>query len=279
MHTSGHFNRLEPLKSSQKPTHYKRAVEKMLDVLALEPLDAGGLLTVAWRSEADENVGAFTPDSPYHGDVVRLTIPSLCHRIPDLTQYPDLDNRGGYGKQLVTPDDPSSESGSLYLFVEAQDTTSKALAPLTLDTAHFCDSNKQLKYRSIHGRMCAIPIRSKAGLRRADGTSDYIAIVWDWERAYEVSQSDTDKQRKKKQGVIETIKMAPITDSPVCLVSMLIPGGTLVWVPITSKAVAERAHRQLTDAATYPMYELDKPFFIDGPDIFVATCTDFAITE
>ena len=274
MHKSGHFDKLKKLKKNEKPKHYKRTVGEMLDVKAFEPIDAGGLLAVAWRAEPDEGADTFPDGSPYHGNIVRLTIPRLCYRIPDLSQYPDVQSRGGYGAQLVTLDDPASESGSLYLFVEAEETNAKAQKNLTIDTFHVCDTVKEVKHMGINGRPCATPTRTRAGLgvAKSNSPSDYITMVWDWRAAYAPAADDTEEEKQKKARVIETIRNAPATSSPMCMVAMLIPGGTIVWVPIRNKEEAAAAHRQLSDEADYPMFELGIPYYIDGPNIFLATC-------
>ena len=249
----------------------------MLDYSAFETLDAGGLLTVAWRASplAKRKIRG---GKPYHGNLVGMTIPRNCHRIPDLTYW--INGKSGkYGNELTTPADPKSDSVTLNLLARVDSSPRSSGKSLTIDTQHFCDKHgPRQTFNGTGGRPCARPLRTNGGsakLTKGISSSGYIAMLWDWKKTYSTPTERMDPKRDRKEKIHKTITDIPLSLSPIPLVGMLIPGGTVVWLLLKNFTEANKAHIRLSDENTEPGYVLNLPYFIDGPDLFVATCDEF----
>ena len=60
------------------------------------------------------------------------------------------------------------------------------------------------------------------------------------------------------------------------MVMTVIPNGNVVWVPVVED-IASDVHTALIETYakldnSFPVYVLEPPIYLDGPDIFIADC-------
>ncbi|WP_238752150.1 hypothetical protein [Neolewinella maritima] len=200
-----------------------------------------------------------------------MTIPRDFQRITSLDGWPNVD-RSGYADSLIPLTDSSSECGRLYLIDDLK--VDEGAESNGLDGYHPSCGNYTFYMAGTNGRPCATPMR---GTREAvsqvttldtevSAINSYIVVVWDWTKSYPLNSSNF-----QKQGVFKFLWKRFKKRTSVCLVGMLIPGNTVVWVPILRKKRAKRA-REVLSSITNPVLVLKRPYFVDGPDIFIANC-------
>lgn len=280
MHLPAHFCSLTNI--AENTLQYDDG-KSILDYDAFQPVNAGGLLTVLWRTAPGASVEV-KADTEYECNLVPLTIPTGFRRIAHLGNWPDVEAER-YPADRLTSMRGNEEAGTLYLLNNLREYTDTRpgndCVQNTIGSFHPCKSQSDdvgvapydILQEGVNGRPCANPMQSKGSTktprsptRTSIAVSPYVVVEWNWKEYYPFPD-------ELSSATIRHIHMLSLFElqNPVCMVGMVIPGGTVVWVPILSKKMAKRADTELRKNSV-PTFVLKRPKFIDGPDIFVAGC-------
>ena len=280
MHLPAHFCSLKDIDES---TLQDENGNSTLDFDSFQPVNAGGLLTVLWRGAPGVSVD-IKPDTQYKCNLAPLTIPAGFRRIAHLRNWPSVEAERYPNRLATIPGD--EEAGSIYLLdslTEYSDADpNDNCVQNTIGRFHPCKNKSDsfgfspydIAHEGVNGRPCANPMRSR-GRAETDrsrtrtsvpAASPYVVVEWNWKEYYPFPDGLTSAAIRH----IHMLRLFWGRDT-ICLVGMVIPGGTVVWVPIFNKTIADRADTELRKDPL-PDFVLKRPKFIDGPDIFVAGC-------
>jgi hypothetical protein len=103
----------------------------------------------------------------------------------------------------------------------------------------------------------------------------YTAVVWHWLKEYPLPNEPL-VNGLDAEGRLHYELMSRFRRGYVKMVMTIIPNGDVVWVPIREED-AEDIDCRLKDAYIYhgnafPVYTLQPPTYLDGPDIWIAHC-------
>ena len=103
----------------------------------------------------------------------------------------------------------------------------------------------------------------------------YFAVVWYWAKEY-ARPTSTDPFGLPPRDRLYHELMSRFERGYIKMIMTVIPNGNIVWVPVVED-IASDVHTALIETYTkldnsFPVYVLEPPIYLDGPDIFIADC-------